>query len=161
MHTPGQHHDAADELSELERQQLLPYLTDTAPPWFGPAIAVAVAVFVASYDIENAAIQIVAMLLYALTIGALVGLKVRRNGFQPRFDRAPRPIIREILIGVVVLTVIGVIGVGLAATTSFRYRFTVAGVVLGAATWVWFAVFTARYQRVARRLADEAGITLP
>lgn len=134
------HADAAAELAELKDLEMAGFVQAAKDPlWVWPVIGLLAGFFLASFDMKSAVVSIVASIGYALGVGILVGLVIRRRGVQPRNSDMPAPLKRIFVfyglgVCVVAATVLGI---------GFGVSFVLAGVVafaLVTAGGIWYHV---------------------
>jgi hypothetical protein len=147
-------------LSQMERDRLAVYVAGDqlgTPWWYWPFIGLAVGVNIAGADLPKAA-AIAISLTAAVAIGVVVGRIVARSGFMPKLRGMPTPLRRPLIAYWIVCAVpIGAVAAAhlVETTVPFAVLGAVSGLVIALAGWLT----ERRYIAIAKRLADEAGLT--
>lgn len=144
-------------LSEIERQQLALYtgnLGEPAPWWYFPLLGLLSGTTIATIDLKNPWVTILAVVVFSATAGGSVAFLQRRAGFKPRLAAFPHPLktwAYVYIIGGTALVATACIYAAFVSTSSLR--FTIAGAVATATTWIGGVAFERLYRRGAHRLA--------
>lgn len=148
----------------MERQQLELYVSasqEPTPSWYFPVRAAAVAITIATLDLDTPWITILA----AFSMGAVIGGSVRamenQTGFSPRPSALP-PELRRGLYGYMIghTPIVGAIVIIAAVAFGSDWRFTIVGVASGLVFWLGATSVQRSYRAHSRVLAEQAGIDL-
>ena len=148
-------------LSQVEKDRIETYLDHEEkrlPWWQSLGYALAGGVALASLEIETRWLAIAVALGAAVLVGALAGTAIRRAGAVPRLRTMPQSLRRVLFVYWIVVLV------GLAAILAWAYSTdgTLAFLRAGAMYFLLIVVAGAcadvRYRRIARRLAERAGL---
>ena len=153
--------DPRQTLTQADRDQLETYVgRSTASPTWPHQLGIAIAggSAVASGDVETGWLAILMAVGAAAVIGALYALMLRSSGVNPRLRSMPAPL-RRVLIGYWVVAAL-IVGPTLvwAFSTEGEWVFTRAGLVVAVVTGLGGILADRIYERLARRLAESAGI---
>jgi hypothetical protein len=143
--------DPIREVEAIHRHRLDVYRSRITPGWAWPAFAIAVFLFVSSYELEAGWVHIVAPTAYAACCGVWVGIIRVHSGVQPRLRGMPKPLFGE----VVRAWVGGLLMMGAAVAVGMLVSWVLAGVLAGAATLAGGREYDRRYRRRADALAGD------
>lgn len=149
-------------LSEIEREQLEIYLQsgDAPPRWMVPLFGLLAGLTIASIDLRNPWVTILAVVIASAVIGGSMALLEKRAGFSARIASLPEPLRRRTYGFMVVGGLL--IAAGLAVVFLFPdspIRFTIAGAVAFLVIAVGGTWFQSDYRARAEQLARELGMT--
>jgi len=147
--------DPLRQVEELQRQRVEVYRSQATPAWAWPTFAVAVFLFMSSFELRTTWVAFVAPAVYAIFVGIWVGMITKRSGVQPRLRGMPRPLFAEL----VRFWVGGAVVAGVAVVLGVTVSFVLAGAVLALATVVGGSYYERRYRRQADALV--AGSSAP
>lgn len=140
-----------DALAEIESARLAPYVAVADDPlWVWPAIGLMNFVFLASFEIDNVAVSIVAIIAYFAGIRGVSGFMARRRGVQePMNPRRWPAALRKVMLAYAAAVAVGVVVV---VGTFTAVNFVAGGLVAG----VWFTVIGTTYSLRWRRWAERS-----
>ena len=142
--------NAIREVEEIERRRLDVYRSQVTPGWAWPSFAIAVFLFVSSYELEPRWVHIAAPTAYAAFCGFWIGIIRVHSGVQPRLRGMPKPLFGE----VVRAWVGGALLMGAAVAIGMLASWVLAGALAGVATFVGGRAYDRRYRRRADALAQ-------
>jgi hypothetical protein len=143
--------NAMREVEAIRRNRLDVYRSRVTPGWAWPSFAVAVFLFVSSYELEPRWVHIVAPTAYAAFCGVWLGIIRVHSGVRPRLRGMPKTLFGE----VVRAWVGGALLVGAAAAIGMLVSWVLAGLLAAVATFLGGREYDRRYRRRADALAGD------
>jgi hypothetical protein len=144
--------NALRQIEELQRQRLEVYRSQVTPAWAWPSIAIAVFLFLSSYELDATWVHIAAPAAWSVFVGIWVSMITSCSGAQPRLRGMPKPLVLE----VVRFCVAGLVIVGAAVVLGALVSYVLTGAVVAVATVVGGRSYDRRYRRRADALVAAA-----